>query len=283
MTLKMSRESLARRFFDPAPRAPEPPVERGTAADYAALAEHHYRAQRPATFTRVLVIRSPQPDAARRYAPGPAPTPRTLAVLVESLPALRCALRDHALAGRYRDLRGHELAHTLNRELRCISRVVVHPQWRGVGLAGRLVRHALATASTPYTEALAAMGRAHPFFARAGMTAYDRPPHPHDARLLDALAYARVSPLALADPQRLLASLDPTSETACEPAQALLLRELRRWHRTRTRAAARAPQPDTAQLIRLASERLLSQPLYFLARRDPAPTTSALHSLTSQP
>jgi N-acetylglutamate synthase-like GNAT family acetyltransferase len=262
-----SFEALAHRFFQPEPHAAGPKVETGTAADYAALAEHHYRAHRPATFTRVLVIRSPQPDAAGRFLPRaaarPPRPPRTLAVLVESLPALRCALRDHALAGRYRDLKGRDLAHTLNRELRCISRVVVHPQWRSVGLAGRLVRHALATASTPYTEALAAMGRAHPFFARAGMVAYDRPPHPHDARLLDALTYARLSPLALADPERLLQVLQPDSD----PGHALLLRELRRWHRTRTRAAASEAQPDPCQLIRLASERLLSQPLYYLAHR----------------
>ena len=44
------------------------------------------------------------------------------------------------------------------------------PTYRGSGLAERLVRHALATAETPFVEALAAMGRVHPFLERAGMT-----------------------------------------------------------------------------------------------------------------
>ncbi len=134
----------------------------GTLADYTALAPWHYRAGRPATIARILRLAWPQD-------PHAAPA----AVLVESLPTLACHRRDQALGGRYTACpEARTRARLLYAELRCISRVIVHPQWRGLGLAVRLVRHALFTATTPYTEAFARMGWLHPFFALAGMTAY---------------------------------------------------------------------------------------------------------------
>jgi GNAT superfamily N-acetyltransferase len=101
-----------------------------------------------------------------RRLPG---APGVAGVLVVSPPAIRCRGRNLALPGRYvgRDCRA-SLA-LLNAEVECISRVVVHPVYRGCGLAVALVRHALATAETPLVEALAVMGGVHPLFARAGM------------------------------------------------------------------------------------------------------------------
>jgi hypothetical protein len=83
---------------------------------------------------------------------------------------------------------------------------VVHPQWRGLGLAVRLVRQALATMTTPYTEALAAMGRVHPFFERAGMSPTLLPPDAVSRRLVSAAELAGLSQadLAAVEPVRRL-------------------------------------------------------------------------------
>src|SRR5690606_4340339 len=121
-------------------------------------------------------------------------TREVVGVLVRSLPRLDGSLRDVATGGRYRGLRPHERAAMLNREMRVISRVVIDPRYRGLGLAVRLVRHALDHAETPYTEALAAMGRVNPFFERAGMTRYERPHHPAHARLLYVLDEIGLTP-----------------------------------------------------------------------------------------
>ncbi len=94
----------------------------------------------------------------------------------------------------------------LNREMRTIARVVVHPIFRSVGLAVQLVRHLLDRAETPYVEALAAMGRVHPFFSRAGMTAFDRPALPDAVRVLAAMDRESVRPIDLVDPERLTLS-----------------------------------------------------------------------------
>ncbi len=240
-------------------------LEPGTLRDYAALAEHHYRAAKPVTATRILALRHAAPTVVGRWV-GRRDGSRVVAVLVESLPAISCALRDVALGGRYDGLGLRERARVVNREVRCVSRVVVDPRWRGLGLAVRLVRAALDEPATPITEALAAMGAAHPFFERAGMTRYDRPPHRHDARLLDALARAGVEPRDLVSTRRSLARIG-----ALPPSRRDWLRhELRRWRRATTRTRAPAPAADAdahghdADTLDLARRRLLSRPVYFV-------------------
>ncbi|MEZ6194059.1 MAG: hypothetical protein R3C45_22660, partial [Phycisphaerales bacterium] len=100
---------------------------RGDITDYNALKEHHYRADRPATLTRVLAIRHTERSAMDRFTHTPA-TPRTVAVLTESLPSLSCKMRNFALNDRYGTwLEPGPRAKLLNSEVRVISRVVVHP------------------------------------------------------------------------------------------------------------------------------------------------------------
>ncbi|MEL7088949.1 MAG: hypothetical protein AAGL98_11010, partial [Planctomycetota bacterium] len=115
----------------------------GGLKDYAVLAEHHYKAKRPATATRVLVLEDPRPTVVGRYLQR-ADTTVVVGVLIESLPSLSCRMRDWALHERYGGhLAPRSRAIMLNSELRCISRVVIDPRWRGLGLAVRLVRRAL--------------------------------------------------------------------------------------------------------------------------------------------
>lgn len=234
----------------------------GTAGDYASLAEHHYRAARPATITRVFTLHDPSPTVADRFRGRDEPaseTGRPVAVLVESLPSLSCRLRDAALFGRYASLPARQRARLLNAEVRCISRVIVDPRYRGLGLAVRLVRHALATATTPYTEALAAMGVANPFFEKAGMAAYPRPPHPHDERLSAALSACGTSDHALLRVRtwdRVLQSIDAER-------RAWLTRELARWYRSAIgRSAGSSRDPDDQ--FRAAQYKLCSRPVYYL-------------------
>jgi len=244
----------------------------GRLAEYRTLSRFHYLARAPAAATRVLTLVDPAPTVADRWHAmhGEAgcehadacSTGVVVAVLVESMPALSCRLRDVALPGRYTGWSDRRAAaRLLNAEVRCISRVVVHPQWRGLGLAVDLVRRALASMTTPYTEALAAMGRVHPFFERAGMRAYRRPPLPADQRLRDALRFAGLPPWALADLPRAQALLAHPAPTA-----RLLRRELARW------AGPRLPLETQLQRAR---DRLLREPIYYLkARDDDGPTRS---------
>src|SRR3954464_9386701 len=90
-------------------------LARGTPRDYAQLERFHYLPGRPATWAGVWVV---------RYAG------RLAAVAVLSYPTVNSGARDRALG-----MVGWPVARKLalvNRDVRTISRVVVHPQFRGV-------------------------------------------------------------------------------------------------------------------------------------------------------
>lgn len=240
-------------------------IEPGSLRDYAQLSEHHYRAQRPATVTRVLRAVFPHQSAAARFR-GEAAGEQVIGVLLESLPSLQCVLRDQALRGRHGKLRDiRQRAALLNAEVRCISRVVVHPQFRGLGIAVSLVRHALATSTTLYTEALAAMGHVHPFFERAGMTAYHRPRHALDERLTDALKRANIELIDLA----LLESVLTRISNMPERDRLWLTQEIFDWYR-RTVGRGDWRTADMRCMLEAARMRLTCAPVYYLSMRSPA-------------
>lgn len=257
----MMTNTLQQRFLTRPDTPPEDGLvlARGSMADYKALKEHHYRADRPATATRVLAFRHTTRSAAARFLNEP-PHQQTVAVLVESLPSLACKLRNWALNDRYGTwLTPRARATLLNREVRVISRVVVHPCWRGLGLAVELVRHALSTPTTIYTEALAAMGRVNPFFERAGMTAYHRPPHAYDTRLTDAMRSVNLAPNDLALLDQTHAKIDSLTTTQRD----WFYKELYRWYRQN---GGRATDHSTDPLTHLqtARKRLMLEPVYYI-------------------
>ena len=57
----------------------------------------------------------------------------------------------------------------LNKQLSIISRVVVHPKYRTIGLGEKLIRESLPLIHTPYVEMVAVMAKYNPFAERAGM------------------------------------------------------------------------------------------------------------------
>lgn len=56
----------------------------------------------------------------------------------------------------------------LNEQLWLLQRVVVHPTYRGAGVAAGFVRRACGLCPVDWIETLSAMGHANPFFERAG-------------------------------------------------------------------------------------------------------------------
>lgn len=57
---------------------------------------------------------------------------------------------------------------SLNERLWVLQRVVLHPTYRGAGIAAGFVRRACELCPVDWVETLTAMGRANPFFERAG-------------------------------------------------------------------------------------------------------------------
>lgn len=70
----------------------------------------------------------------------------------------------------------------LNRQLVMLSRVVLHPTYRGAGLAAAFVRASCEACPFDWIETLAEMGRINPFFEKAGFVRVDVPPGSRDDR-----------------------------------------------------------------------------------------------------
>jgi GNAT superfamily N-acetyltransferase len=230
-------EPILARFRNPAP--PEPfLIHPGTRADYDALARFHYRAAHPATLVHIL--RATDPD-----------TGAPAAVLTVSMPTRNGAWRALAWPGDYDTPDRAANLRRLNAQVRCLSRVIVHPRHRARGLATALVRRYLEHPLTARTEALAAMGPFAPFFAAAGMTPRPVPPAPRDTRLRASLRRARHRPEDLLLPRALGAPV---------------LAELRRWAND---------SGATRPLLRAPVRRLACAAAFALAARPTAYTHDA--------
>ncbi len=127
-------------------------IERGNKKDYDAFAAMHYRATDELGFVdKVFVMRD-----------GPQGDP--LGIVVYSHGPLELSLRNRATDGWFS---GH--AGRVNRSLRILRRLVIHPDVRGCGLGHYLVRRTLPLVGTEFVECLATMAEFNPVFEKAGM------------------------------------------------------------------------------------------------------------------
>lgn len=235
-------DALSLKARPPRPSVDQPiEIEIGTIDDYHCLQHHHYRSGLPATIVRVL-------RATRHVPESIEPSGHLLAgVLCVSMPTLNSAWRPRAWPGVFNTVSKSTNARRLNADLRTISRVIVEPRSRGLGVATKLVRTYLQSPLTTGTDAVAAMGCVCPFFEQAGMTAYTIHPDPTDARLLDALYHCDYTPQQL-----LHADLHPGS---------LLERELITWGKARKLLRSGTPPfEEIRRLTPLAACRLCSRP-----------------------
>lgn len=120
---------------------------------YARFEHLHYRGGTPRAVDRVLVAHL-----------GDEP----VGVLVVARPVLNASWRRHAWP-RGPWSRRTDAATFVNRHVRRISRVVVDPRLRGLGVGAALVRAYLASPCTSLTEVVASMARSTPLFTRCGM------------------------------------------------------------------------------------------------------------------
>jgi GNAT superfamily N-acetyltransferase len=159
----------------------------GARADYKALERFHYLAGPPATWAQIWTIyhqscihtssdlrKSAQICAICGHSAPPTPTPIAIAVL--SYPCLNSHARERAL--NLSGLNPRRRQRFINQNIRTISRLIVHPTYRGLGLASTLINRILNNCPTRYTEALATMAKAHPLFKNAGMKEF--PPQDPD-------------------------------------------------------------------------------------------------------
>jgi GNAT superfamily N-acetyltransferase len=157
----------------------------GDRTDYRRLAHFHYRNGRLGPYVSIFAIRPTQHFVSSFGV-------ETVGVIVYTMPSVGLELRNVATGGCFVGHGRSKRLALINRNIRCISRVVIEPRFRGLGLAARLVRETMAKLNVPIIEAMAVMGWINPFFEKAGMKAYKGAMPARCVVLIEALSYVGI-------------------------------------------------------------------------------------------
>lgn len=115
-------------------------TQQGTLADYKTLSQFHYRQAQCPPPRKIFTLKRKN---------------ETCGTIVYSYPSPTCFGRNKVWKGNLQQLQ---------QEISTISRVVVHPKYRSIGLGAKLVGETLAQAGTLCVEAVAVMARYNPLF-----------------------------------------------------------------------------------------------------------------------
>ncbi len=152
-------------------------IREGSREDYKELSQLHYRDER-----------LPVPRQIWAMEKGG----ELIGVVVYSYPPVRAAGRRKAL-GYAPDL------DELNRDWAIISRAVVHPKYRTIGLGNRLIKETLELQKCPHVELIAVMAQYNPFAEKAGMRLIQvTAPHSSVVQAIDSLRDIGFNPVLMA-------------------------------------------------------------------------------------
>jgi len=111
----------------------------------------------------------------------------------------------------------------LNEKFSIISRVVLNPKYRTIGLGAKLVKETLSLADTPYVEAVAVMARYNPFFEKAGMQKIaEQTPSQSCVDALEKLHRLGFNPILLASTKQNIQQLKKMSYQELEKCRDIL-------------------------------------------------------------
>ena len=170
-------------------------IVRGCVEDYTQLSGFHYRDSRLGPYAAIFVLK---PTGAMRNRMGE----KTVGVIVYKMPSPGLELRNVATNGFFTGYDRATRIALVNKNIRCIGRVIIEPRFRGLGLAAKLVRKTVTRLDVPIIEAVAVMGLVNPFFEKAGMTAYTAPMSARCVQLIEALSLVGIEKNELIDSQK---------------------------------------------------------------------------------
>jgi len=138
-------------------------IEKGKLEDYNKLSRFHYRSKSEESESLWLK------DCYKLLFEG-----ELIGVIVYSRSYLNLKPRNMVFGKRYVYTPGDLLkARLINEEIARITRVIIHPKFRGIGLGAFLVRETMPKVDAKVVEVLAVMAKYNPFFEKAGMIRVD--------------------------------------------------------------------------------------------------------------
>ncbi len=225
-------------------------IEPGSKSDYLALSRFHYREKSLGPYSHIFAIREGHP-VRKRFA-------EVVGVIVYRMPSPSLEMRNAATGGVFTGFGGRDGAlELLNRNVRCISRVIIDPRYRGLNLAAGLVEKTLERVGVPVVETLAVMGRFHPFFERAGMRAFHGKRPPACVRLEEAFSVAGIEAGANPEPNDILSQIREKTPQA----QNFICSELRLFLQVYGKARHLS---GLGQMLRYALTKLTDRPVYYI-------------------
>jgi hypothetical protein len=225
----------------------------GTIADYKTLCRFHYRHCQTGPVSAVYKIIDTHP---MREQIEP-----IVGVIVYSMPACSVQLRNIATQGLFTKSGSSSVNMQLvNQNIRTISRVVIEPRYRALGLAYELVQQTMPLLNTAYIEALAVMGKVNPFFEKAGMMKYEAAEQTRSVKLRQALSVIGIEDDDLVDIELThskIQSLNPKAKNFIENQIVNFLTTYGRRIRN---------LPDGLKRTEYVISRLSDRPVYYLWR-----------------
>jgi len=216
---------------------------------YRRLAAYHYREEKPVAVKAVFAL---QPRNSRGML-GSAPA----GVIVYCAPNPRVELRTVATDGAFAELDKQTQLALINRNIRCVARLIIEPRFRGVGLATRLVRETMPLMEVPIIEALGVMPQVNPFLERAGMQAFaPRTPLAH-VQLIEAFSAVGIEADQLIDPGAVQERVDTLSWPAIDFLE-MRIGQFMKSHGTRR------TMPSGLERTRYILNKLTRRPAYYI-------------------
>jgi len=143
-------------------------IAEGGRQDYEQLSMYHYRDTNLGPYAAIYILK-PTGRLALSL------NKKAVGVIVYTMPPTALELRNIALSDLLGGLDKRTRLSVINKNIRTISRVIIEPRFRNLGLATTLVKETIGLLDVPIIEAMAVMGLVNPFFEKAGMTAYKAP------------------------------------------------------------------------------------------------------------
>jgi hypothetical protein len=222
----------------------------GTLDDYGRLAHYHYRDGSLGPLAGIFALKPVSPLSGLSCRD-------TVGVIVYTMPAASLELRNAATGNFLTGLdRSTQLA-LINRNIRCISRVIIEPRFRGLGLAVRLVRETMPRMNVPIIEAMAVMGMVNPFFEKAGMKAYAAKMPVRCVKLIEAFSAVGIEEEELIDAEEVQRKVEQLGRREGE----LIERQIRDFLQS---YGQRRYEKNSLERTRFVLSKLTFRPVYYI-------------------
>jgi len=222
----------------------------GCMDDYKSLFAYHYRSERLGPLAGIFALKSVS------FVPG-LPKELPLGVIVYCLPTPGLAMRNVATAGLFEGLDRLTQLALFNKNIRTITRVIIDPRLRGLGLAAKLVRETMPQMNVPIIEALAVMGLVNPFFEKAGLTPYIGSISKDCAQLIEALSLVDIEESDLLDAEIVQKKLAALRWPAADFIEKQIKKFLQCYGKRRN-------MPPGLERTRYILSKLTEKPIYYI-------------------